>query len=83
MPVQHPAPPSIEEFTNFTTPSGKIWRRQLDWDTRDDGCVAIAYSDCGGWIALADTKDPKSPVLFFTINEWEAFMNRHMSPAGG
>jgi nuclear transport factor 2 (NTF2) superfamily protein len=75
IPVQHAQPPSIATFSAFRTPSGKVWQREVEWDTRDDGCVAIAYSDCGGWVALADTKDPQSPTLFFTKKEWDDFTN--------
>lgn len=35
------------------------------------GCVEVAIVKCVG---LRDSKDPQSPVLWFTFEEWEAFI---------
>ncbi|MEV0298295.1 DUF397 domain-containing protein [Nocardia sp. NPDC050710] len=35
-------------------------------------CVEVAFFD--GWVAVRDSKDLFSPVLWFTPSEWRAFL---------
>ncbi|MBF6175694.1 DUF397 domain-containing protein [Nocardia blacklockiae] len=55
--------------------------REEDFDGRfakstfSDGagdCVEVAWLD--GWIAVRDSKDLLSPMLWFTLSEWLAFL---------
>jgi hypothetical protein len=73
MPVDpYPAPPPLEEFSSFRIPDGREWVPSADWDTHDNGCVAIAAHPAG-WVAVADTKNPATAPLVFNEKEWAAF----------
>lgn len=36
-------------------------------------CVEVAEVD--GMVAVRDSKDPSGPVLWFTLSEWDAFLD--------
>lgn len=46
------------------------WRRSTRCDT--SACVEVAITGQG--VALRDSKDPHSPILRFSRQEWEAFV---------
>jgi hypothetical protein len=51
--------------------AGLAWRKSSF--SGGDGCLEAApYRD--GLVAIRDSKDPASPVLFYTPHEWQAFL---------
>ncbi|AEV83735.1 hypothetical protein ACWT_2706 [Actinoplanes sp. SE50] len=51
--------------------NGACWRRSTR--SYSDNCVEVADLADGGR-AVRDSKDPDGPVLFFTPDEWTAFV---------
>jgi hypothetical protein len=50
--------------------STAMWRKSTH--SGYNGCVEVAFLT--GHVAVRDSKDGASPVLVFTIREWEAFL---------
>jgi len=53
--------------------SDAIWRKSTRSGPWTDNCVEVAFVD--GAIAVRDSKNPTGPVLVFTRNEWDAFVD--------
>jgi hypothetical protein len=51
-------------------PVGATWRKSSA--SGSNGCVEIADTEGSVWVR--DTKDRQGPVLFFTRQEWTAFL---------
>jgi hypothetical protein len=51
-------------------PRGIAWRKSQA--SGANGCVEVA--DTADYVWVRDTKDREGPVLFFTRNEWTAFL---------
>lgn len=49
------------------------WRKSTRCSAEDSQCVEVAITD--QVVAVRDSKDPFSPVLRFTFEEWEAFVS--------
>ena len=61
---------SDEKQTN-TNPT--VWRRASKCDNSSGNCVEVA--DVGGATAIRDSKNTDGPVLVYTRNEWNAFVD--------
>jgi Domain of unknown function (DUF397) len=48
------------------------WQKSSRSGPYSDNCVEIAFVD--GAIAMRDSKHPDGPVLLFTAEEWDAFV---------
>lgn len=48
------------------------WQKSSRSGPYSDNCVEIAFVD--GAIAMRDSKHPDGPVLLFTPEEWDAFV---------
>lgn len=48
------------------------WRKSPYCHAEASQCVEVAFGD---EIAVRDSKDPSSPVLRFTLEEWETFIS--------
>jgi Domain of unknown function (DUF397) len=48
------------------------WRKSTRSGPWTDNCVEVAFVD--GLIAVRDSKNAVGPVLVFTPNEWDAFV---------
>lgn len=51
-------------------PVGAVWRKSSA--SGNNGCVEMTDTAEAVWVR--DTKDRQGPVLFFTRNEWTAFL---------
>jgi hypothetical protein len=49
-----------------------VWQKSSRSGPYSDNCVEIAFVD--GAIAMRDSKHPNGPVLLFTPEEWDAFV---------
>lgn len=49
-----------------------VWQKSTRSGPVSDNCVEIAFVD--GAIAMRDSKHPDGPVLLFTAEEWDAFV---------
>jgi hypothetical protein len=49
-----------------------VWQKSTRSGPVSDNCVEIAFVD--GAIAMRDSKHPEGPVLLFTAEEWDAFV---------
>ncbi|GAA1029350.1 DUF397 domain-containing protein [Virgisporangium ochraceum] len=49
-----------------------VWQKSSRSGPVSDNCVEIAFVD--GAIAMRDSKHPDGPVLLFTAEEWDAFV---------
>ena len=49
-----------------------VWQKSSRSGPYSDNCVEIAFVD--GAIAMRDSKQPDGPVLLFTAEEWDAFV---------
>ena len=49
-----------------------VWQKSTRSGPYSDNCVEIAFVD--GAIAMRDSKHPEGPVLLFTAEEWDAFV---------
>ncbi len=49
-----------------------VWQKSSRSGPYSDNCVEVAFVD--GAIALRDSKHPTGPVLVFTPEEWDAFV---------
>jgi hypothetical protein len=58
----------------MTTPNlaGAVWRKSSRSDNNGGACVEVA--DLGAHIAVRDSKNSDRPALFFTREEWAAFV---------
>jgi predicted secreted Zn-dependent protease len=50
-----------------------VWRRSSKCDNSSGNCVEVATLDEA--TAVRDSKDPASPVLVYTRQEWTAFID--------
>jgi hypothetical protein len=50
-----------------------VWRKSSRSGPWTDNCVEVAFVN--GAIVVRDSKDPAGPVLVFTANEWDAFVD--------
>lgn len=51
--------------------TGAVWRSGSG--TAGGPCVEVARLETG--VAVRDSRRPAGPVLFFTVDEWDAFVN--------
>jgi hypothetical protein len=49
-----------------------VWQKSSRSGPVSDNCVEIAFVE--GAIAMRDSKHPEGPVLLFTAEEWDAFV---------
>jgi hypothetical protein len=49
-----------------------VWQKSTRSGPVSDNCVEIAFVD--GAVAMRDSKHPDGPVLLFTAEEWDAFV---------
>lgn len=49
------------------------WRQSARSGANYDNCVEVAFVD--GAVAVRDSKQPDGPVLVFTPEEWDAFVD--------
>jgi hypothetical protein len=49
-----------------------VWQKSTRSGPVSDNCVEIAFVD--GAVAMRDSKHPEGPVLLFTAEEWDAFV---------
>jgi Domain of unknown function (DUF397) len=57
---------TIEDF------AGATWRKSSRSGPYSDNCVEIAF--VGSGVAVRDSKNPAGAVLFFSPDEWLAFV---------
>jgi hypothetical protein len=53
--------------------AGAVWRKSSQSGPWTDNCVEVAFVD--GSIVVRDSKSPDGPILVFTPNEWDAFVD--------
>ncbi|MET8339711.1 DUF397 domain-containing protein [Streptosporangium canum] len=58
---------------NYPKPPHLIWRKS-SYTGQTGNCVEVASLPSGGR-AVRDSKDPDGPMLRFTPDEWQAFIN--------
>ena len=51
---------------------GAAWRKSA-WSQNSGACVEVAR--VGDVIGIRDSKDPNGPILAFTVQEFEAFLD--------
>jgi len=49
------------------------WRKSVRSGSQGN-CVEVAVSDCGGHVAVRDSKRPSGGILIFTPASWKAFV---------
>jgi hypothetical protein len=49
------------------------WRKSARSAANYDNCVEVAF--VAGAVAVRDSKQPDGPVLVFTAEEWDAFVD--------
>jgi hypothetical protein len=49
------------------------WRKSVRSGANYDNCVEVAF--LSGGVAVRDSKQPDGPVLLFTQQEWDAFVD--------
>lgn len=54
--------------------SAAVWRKSSRSSDNGGQCVEVATNLPGG-IAVRDSKDPDGPKLFFSRDEWKAFID--------
>jgi hypothetical protein len=62
----------IENTSLSVDLNGAVWRKSSRSGSWADNCVEVAFID--GAIALRDSRCPAGPVLVFTPQEWDAFV---------
>ena len=53
--------------------TGAVWRKSSRSGPWTDNCVEVAFVDDA--IVVRDSKRPEGPLLVFTPNEWDAFVD--------